>query len=192
MDKKEMQKKRIYIYIITFVGLVIDQVSKMLINYEFNNLSCVNCLSEFITSGGMYKGFNVIPGKGLEIIKDFFYIIHVKNTGGAWGIFSGNVTLLALVSAFVVIVLYLFLRKEKEVTKLSITYYGLLFGGIIGNLIDRLFYGYVIDFFNFYIFGYDYPVFNIADIFIVLGIILMVIDLVRGEIYAYKKRKGKC
>jgi signal peptidase II len=67
-----------------------------------------------------------------------------------------------------------------------------LFSGIIGNLIDRIFNGYVLDFLNFYILGYDYPVFNMANIFIVLGVVLMIIDVVRGEIYAYNKRKRKC
>ena len=68
----------------------------------------------------------------------------------------------------------------------------MLFAGIIGNFIDRLVNGFVIDYLNFYIFGYDYPVFNIADIFIVLGIILMIIDVIRGEVYAHKERKRKC
>ena len=136
-------------------------------------------------------GLNVVPGKGIEIIKDFFYITYVKNTGAAWGMFSGNITGLAVVSIIVVLVLLNFLKNEKDLNKLSITYYGMLFGGTIGNLIDRLFNGYVTDFFNFYILGYDYPVFNIADILIVLGMILMVIDVIRGEIHVFKERKRK-
>ena len=60
-------------------------------------------------------------------------------------------------------------------------YYGMLFAGILGNLIDRLFFGYVTDFLNFYIFSYDYPVFNFADIFIVVGVLLCLIDIARGE-----------
>lgn len=192
MTKNENNNKRKYIYIMALLGVILDQIVKILIHYSFNNLSCVDCLGELIETGGVYKGFNVVPGKGLEIIKNFFYITEVKNTGGAWGIFSGNVFLLAIISIVVVIVLYYFLREEKKLTKLSITYYAMLFAGIIGNFIDRLVNGFVIDYLNFYIFGYDYPVFNIADIFIVLGIILMIIDVIRGEVYAHKERKRKC
>lgn len=196
MSKKEQDSKKIYkrknIYILSLIGIILDQVIKIFIHYLFNNLSCVNCLSELVETGGKYHGFNVIPGKGIEIIKDFFYITEVKNTGGAWGMFSGDVYLLAIISAIVLIVLYYFLKSEKKLTKLSIVYYAMLFAGIIGNFIDRVVNGYVIDFLNFYIFGYDYPVFNIADIFIVLGIILMIIDVVRGEIHAYNERKRKC
>lgn len=196
MAKKENEPKKInkrkYIYIFSFLGVILDQIFKIFIHYLFNNLSCVNCLSELAETGGIYHGFKVIPGKGIEIIKDFFYITEVKNTGGAWGMFSGDVILLAIISVVVLVILYYFLRSEKHLTKLSITYYAMLFAGIIGNFIDRVVNGYVIDFLNFYIFGYDYPVFNIADIFIVLGIILMIIDVVRGEIHAYKERKRKC
>lgn len=192
MTKNENNNKRKYIYIMALLGVILDQIVKILIHYSFNNLSCVDCLGELVETGGVYKGFNVVPGKGLEIIKNFFYITEVKNTGGAWGIFSGNVFLLAIISGVVVIVLYYFLREEKKLTKLSITYYAMLFAGIIGNFIDRLVNGFVIDYLNFYIFGYDYPVFNIADIFIVLGITLMIIDVIRGEVYAHKERKRKC
>ena len=59
--------------------------------------------------------------------------------------------------------------------------FGLLLGGLSGNLIDRLFFGYVRDFLDFYIFGYDYPVFNIADICIVFGVILLIIAVLKGE-----------
>ena len=189
-DKKIKPKKEyIIILIITIIGVLLDQISKLFIRYEFTNLSCVKCLSDILSVGGFYNGFNEVPNKGIEIIKNIFYITNVNNTGGAWGMFSGNVPLLAVISSIVVIVLLYFLKSEKNLNKLSITYYGMLFAGIIGNLIDRLFNGYVTDFLNFYIFGYDYPVFNIADILIVLGMILMVIDVLRGEVYAYNKRK---
>ena len=54
-------------------------------------------------------------------------------------------------------------------------------GGIIGNLLDRVLFGYVRDFFNFYIIGYDFPVFNVADIFIVLGVFILIISILKGE-----------
>jgi len=54
-------------------------------------------------------------------------------------------------------------------------------GGIVGNLADRIMFGYVRDFLNFYIIGYDFPVFNIADIFIVIGVGILIISILRGE-----------
>ena len=59
--------------------------------------------------------------------------------------------------------------------------FGLLYGGIIGNLIDRMLYGYVIDFLDFKIFNFNYPVFNIADIGIVIGILLLIIAIFKKE-----------
>ena len=180
MNNSDTKRKMKYIYIITLIGIILDQIVKFFIRFNFSNLNV-----------GKIGIFKVIPNRGIEIIKNFFYIINVQNTGGAWGIFSDNVPLLAVISAFVIVLLFFFVKSEKSINKLSITYYGFLFAGIIGNLIDRLFNGYVTDYLNFFIFGYDYPVFNLADILIVVGIILMIIDVVRGEIYAYNKRKGR-
>ena len=75
-----------------------------------------------------------------------------------------------------------FIFKEENLTKLDILSYGLLLGGITGNFIDRILRGFVIDFLDFYIFGYDFPVFNIADIMIVVSVIIMVISYLRGDI----------
>ena len=185
VKKNSLLKKYKYIIIFSIMGIILDQIVKLLVQINFNSRS----LSKMLMSGGSIGPFKIISGRGIEIIHNFFYITFVKNTGGAWGIFSGNVIWLALISVAVVIVLVLFLRKEKELSKLTITYYSLLFAGIIGNLIDRIINGYVTDFLNFYLFGYDYPVFNIADCFIVIGIMLMFIDVVRGEVNEHKKRK---
>lgn len=59
--------------------------------------------------------------------------------------------------------------------------YGILLGGIIGNLIDRIIYGYVIDYLNFNIFGYNFPVFNFADICIVISIFIIIIEILKGD-----------
>jgi signal peptidase II len=56
----------------------------------------------------------------------------------------------------------------------------MLIGGILGNLFDRIFYGYVIDYLDFYIFNYNYPVFNIADMCIVISVCLLIVDMIRG------------
>ena len=66
-------------------------------------------------------------------------------------------------------------------TKLNTYGFGLLLGGILGNLSDRLIFGYVKDFLDFIIFRYDFPVFNIADISIVIGVVLLIISILKGE-----------
>ena len=71
------------------------------------------------------------------------------------------------------IVLYVYKNKPKY--KLEKIAYSLILGGAIGNFLDRIVYGYVIDFLDFYIFGYNYPIFNLADTFIVLGVLLLII-----------------
>ena len=86
--------------------------------------------------------------------------------------------------------LYFFLRSEKKLNKLSITYYGLLFAGIIGNCIDRIVNGYVTDFLNFFIFGYDFPVFNVADILIVVGVALETYKQLEGSILTRSYKRG--
>lgn len=119
-------------------------------------------------------------GESIKVIKNFFYITYVHNYGGAWSIMSNKVTLLVIITFVIVYILIKYMDKFK-VNKKNIIAFGLLFGGILGNLIDRICFGYVKDFFDFKIFGYDFPVFNIADIAIVFGVILMIIAIIRGE-----------
>ena len=73
-----------------------------------------------------------------------------------------------------------YLSKGKNNKLLNVTY-GLLFGGILGNLIDRIVRGYVIDYIGVYIFNYKFPVFNLADSFITIGVILMIISTFKEE-----------
>lgn len=114
--------------------------------------------------------------QSIEIIDNFFYITYVKNTGAAWSILSGKQVFLILFSLIVVIMLFIYLYKKKTYTKFETVGYGLLIAGAVGNLIDRVVYGYVIDYLNFYIFNYNFPIFNIADSCIVIGIMLLFIS----------------
>lgn len=147
-----MQQKRIGF--VTIVVVLIDQIIKILIN-KFIDLNST-----------------------IIVIKNFLSITYVRNIGAAWSILSGSRFLLIGIALIVLFCIYFFVFKEGKLKKIEIIYYGMLTGGIIGNLIDRVIYGYVIDYLDFKIFGYNYPIFNLADSFIVVSVILMIIDSV--------------
>ena len=121
--------------------------------------------------------FNMKLYDSIKVIDDFFYITYVKNTGAAWSILSGKQIFLIFISIVVIIGVIIYLKNKNNYKKIEIIAYSLLLAGSIGNLIDRVVYGYVIDYLNFYIFNYNFPVFNIADTCIVIGIMLLFIDM---------------
>lgn len=131
--------------------------------------------------------------ESITLIQNFFKITYAQNTGAAWSIFSGNRLLLILIAFLSLWLLYHYCLKERKLNALEITTYGLLIGGIIGNLLDRIIHGFVIDYLDFQIFSYDYPIFNLADICIVLGVILLIYEILGGEQLwkriKYKKNK---
>ncbi len=148
-----MNKK---IFIISIILLVIDVLSKTLID--------------------IYIPLN----KSIKIIKNFFYINPLHNEGAAWGIFSSYLILIIITTIIALLVIYRYMFAFKK-NKRNMLAFGLLLGGIVGNLLDRILYGYVRDFLSFNIFGYSFPVFNIADIGITIGIILLIYAIIRGE-----------
>lgn len=111
----------------------------------------------------------------ITIIKNFFRITFVTNNGGAWSILSGNIIFLIIFSLLALVAIYIFMIKDKKTSKLELISYGFLFGGIIGNLIDRIFRKSVIDYLDFNFGNYNFPVFNFADIAIVCSVILLVV-----------------
>ena len=117
-------------------------------------------------------------GEKKEIIPDFFYLNHVHNTGAAWSMFDGQKTIFIVVTILAIIGFAYMLLKNKNEKLINKVSFLLMIGGAIGNLIDRLTYGYVIDFLDFYIINYDYPVFNLADAFLVIGVILYLINII--------------
>ncbi|MGE5308456.1 MAG: signal peptidase II [Deltaproteobacteria bacterium] len=116
-------------------------------------------------------------GQSVPVIKGVFHFTLVHNTGAAFGLFKNWVLLLALVSACVLVLLWLTLVRAGKNPHLA-SYripLSLVFGGALGNLIDRLFLGYVIDFLDLRV----WPVFNIADSAITIGAVLLAILLIR-------------
>ncbi|MFT5499740.1 MAG: signal peptidase II [Kiritimatiellia bacterium] len=110
----------------------------------------------------MYERRPVIPG--------FFDLTRLHNTGAAWGMLSDHPEILAIVSIVMFILLVVFRRSILSDTTSHRWAYGLLIGGIVGNMIDRIKYGYVVDFLQFFIGEAHYPAFNIADSCICVGV----------------------
>ena len=125
----------------------------------------------------------------IKIIPSFFYITNVRNTGAAWSILSGNRFLLIGIGIIAIILIYIFFIKGKKLSWYDIICYSFLFGGIIGNLIDRIFLGYVIDYLEFIFGKYHYPVFNCADMFIVVSIVLIIMKTIWEDVCKKKELK---
>ncbi len=147
----------IIVIILSLILAIIDQVSKLLI----------------------LRGTTL--NNSLAIIKNFFYITYTHNTGAAFSIFTGKRLFLIVITIIVLIIIINYIKKNKITKKAELIALSLVMGGSIGNLIDRIVYGYVIDFIDIKIFGYDFPVFNIADSFITIGVILLILTLNRKE-----------
>ena len=140
------------IFIITSFSLLFDQISKYIVSYyEFN----------------------------FSIIHNFLSFIYTENKGIAFSMLSGKKILIIASSIALLFILFKYLKKEylskdKDNLLLDIGY-GILFGGIIGNLIDRVIRGVVVDFISLKIFNHYFPVFNLADLFITSGVIILLI-----------------
>ncbi len=125
-------------------------------------------------------------GERITVIENFFYITSHRNSGAAWGILQGQMLFFYIVTAVVVIGIIYYMQKfAKNDTLLAI---GLSFvlGGAIGNFIDRLFHQEVVDFADFYIFNYNFPIFNVADSALTIGVIIVIIATIMDE-----RKKGK-
>ena len=146
------------ISVLTVILVIVDQIVKFLASTYLNYI-------------------NVIP--------KFLYLSLEKNYGVAFSMLWNNRLLILIISLLLILFLIYLLNKESlskgKNNKLLNATYGLLFGGILGNLIDRIVRGYVIDYIGVYIFNYRFPVFNLADSFITIGVILMIISTFKEE-----------
>ena len=140
-------------YIVSVLTIIIDRILKIL-------------ASTFLTT------------KKLYIIKDFFYLVSTYNEGAAFSSFEG-MTILFIFIAICSLIYIFYYMKKYDVKSVGLA---LLAGGIIGNLIDRVIYRYVIDFIGFEIGNYSLPIFNIADIAIVMGAVVIMIGCEKNEV----------
>ena len=119
---------------------------------------------------------NVEVGELIPVIKNFFYITYHTNTGAAWGIMQDKLyILIPLTIGFSLVMIYMLFKTEHKLLKVALSF---VLGGAIGNLIDRIAKGSVVDFLDFYFGKFHFPTFNVADCFIVIGTILLGIYIV--------------
>lgn len=121
-------------------------------------------------------------GNDLVVIKNIFSFSYLENRGAAWGIFQGKVNFLLIITLLIVIGLVFYLIKVRPKSKLIRVSLSLIIGGAIGNMYDRAFYKYVVDYIYFHFKDvYSFPTFNFADMSVVVGTVLLVICLIRDD-----------
>lgn len=122
------------------------------------------------------------PGQTVPVLP-FFNLMMVWNPGISYGLFPANSRLgtVALVAVSIVVVAFLVWWLWRSTSRWLTAGFGLIVGGALGNVIDRVVYGRVADFFHFYGFGYDWYIFNVADVAITIGAILIIYDVLRPE-----------
>lgn len=116
----------------------------------------------------------------VNIIDNFFSLTYVLNDGAAFSLFASRTYLLILIALICLFFIIYELKNNLDDRMLSIGY-SLALAGLLGNFLDRLIDGYIIDYLSFKILGYNYPIFNFADILIVVGIIIVIIKEILKE-----------
>jgi len=146
-----MKIKYMTVFSIALIAVLIDQITKLLIktNFQLN--------------------------QGIPLVKDVFHLRYIRNFGAGFGIMQQQTWILIFISITVIGVILYYLDRIKDKEILLQFLVGFILGGTIGNLIDRVSYGSVIDFLDFRI----WPVFNFADGFVTIGIIGLVVYLWR-------------
>ena len=158
-----LTNKKKYLLIFSLI-VIVDQISKIMIQSHFHSH----------------------PFKIVKVIPDFFILRYVENRGAVWGMFSQTanawipkvITGLSIVALLVV--LYFFLKLRSHCA-LELTSMAFIIGGAVGNIIDRLYQGYVLDFLDIFIKQHHWPTFNVADSFISIGVFLLIISIWRGK-----------
>lgn len=142
--------KRIF-YVIALVAIILDQISKWLI----------------VKNMEIYEQITIIP--------NFFWITSHRNKGAAWGILQDQMIFFYIITVIVIVAIIYYLEKHTAESKLLQIGLTLILGGAIGNFIDRVFRKEVVDFLDVDIFTYNFPIFNIADSALVIGVGFVII-----------------
>jgi len=145
--------------VIIFLGLLFDRLTKL---WALNSLKDTN---------------------GVTLIKDLFKLEYLENRGAAFGIMQNKVIFLALVTFLIITVMTYYIIKYKPKSKFLRISIAMIISGALGNLYDRLFYKYVVDFILVHYKDiYYFPTFNIADSLVVVGTLILAISIVKDEI----------
>jgi len=129
-------------------------------------------------------------GESIEIIENLLYITSHRNRGAAWGILQGQMWFFYIITIAVIIGLVYYIQKMAKESILLGVALALMLGGAIGNFIDRVARQEVVDFVHTYIFSYSFPVFNVADAALSIGVGLLVIHMFLEEKNAKEKDNG--
>ncbi|EIJ81570.1 lipoprotein signal peptidase [Bacillus methanolicus PB1] len=156
-----------FYYIIALFVILLDQITKWLIVKKME------------------------LGESIEIIENFLYITSHRNRGAAWGILQGQLWFFYAITVIVIIGIVYYIQKAAKGKLLLGVSLGLMLGGAIGNFIDRVFCKEVVDFIQTFIFKYNFPVFNIADSALVIGVILLMLQMFREEREIKEKSYGE-
>lgn len=132
---------------------------------------------------------NMEIGESIPIIDGFFYLTSHRNSGAAWGILQNQMIFFYIITVLFIGIAVFYMQKYAKDNKLLGISLGIILGGAIGNFIDRLLFQEVVDFLDFYLFNYNFPIFNIADSALTIGVILLLIVTIIDE--RNEKRKVK-
>lgn len=144
--------------LIIILGLILDRITKLWAIKELSNTS------------------------GIVVIKDFFVLFYLENRGAAFGILQDKVVFLSIVTFIVMSGIIYYIIKYRPASKLLRISLALIISGAIGNLIDRTYYKYVVDFLTLhYKDVYYFPTFNVADVLVVTGTFLLAIYLIKED-----------
>ncbi len=149
----KLQQRRIPLFLLAAIVLILDQTSKFIV-----------CRI-------------ILPGGSLPVIENVFHLTHIQNKGAAFGLFPDQTVFFIIVTLFtILLILFFHQRLSKKEGSLSWAL-GLILGGALGNLIDRIRLKAVIDFLDFSLKGHHWPSFNIADSAITIGAVILLFSV---------------
>ncbi|MDV2685356.1 signal peptidase II [Alkalihalophilus sp. As8PL] len=146
-----------FYYIIALIVILIDQLTKWIVDTSME------------------------IGERIPVIENVFYITSHRNQGAAFGILQGQMWFFYIITTVVIIGIIYYMEKEAKHDWLFGSSLALILGGAIGNFIDRIFRGEVVDFVDTFIFGYNFAIFNVADAALCVGVGLLFIKMIQDE-----------
>lgn len=152
--------------------------------YGYYIIALIIILIDQLTKWIVVKSMEL--GESIIVIDNFFYLTSHRNRGAAWGILQGQMVFFYIVTIIVILGVIYYMQKYARNDILLAIGLSFVLGGAFGNFIDRVFRQEVVDFFDFYIFNYNFPIFNVADSALTVGVVFVIIATILDE-----RKKGK-